>query len=105
MFANLRGTLKQKENIDRFIDQIVEKITDLEQAHGMSSKTYKEWQNQRADAHKLSVMAMIPHMTEILVQMNVAFLCTNGRASFITSDAPAFLFNSKLQFQTFVGLD
>jgi hypothetical protein len=101
--AMIQRTLKQKENMDRFIDQIVEKITDLEKAHGMSSKTSEEWKNQKTDAHKLSVMAMIPEMTKILVQMNLAFLCSNGRASFITSDAPAFLFNSKLQFQNFVG--
>jgi hypothetical protein len=35
--------------------------------------------------------------------MNIAFLCTNNkRVSFITSDSPAYLFNSQLQFQSWL---
>lgn len=101
--AMLQRTLKQKENIEGFIDQFVEKMTQLEKAHGMPPKTSEEWKANKEHAHKLSVMAMIPEITKILSQMNVAFLCSDGRASFITSDAPAFLFNSALQFQRFFG--
>lgn len=101
--AMLQRTLKQKENIEGFIDQIVEKMTQLEEAHGMSPKTSEEWKAGKEHAHKLSVLAMIPEITKILLQMNVAFLCSDGRASFIGSDAPAFLFNSRLQFQRFLG--
>ena len=48
-------------------------------------------------------MQMIPEITKILSKMNLAFLCANKRAAFITSDSPAFLFNSQLQFQRFYG--
>lgn len=101
--AMLQRTLKQKENIERFIDEIVEQVTQLEQTHGIQPNTSEEWKRKKKDAHKLSVMAMIPEITTILFRMNVAFLCSDGRASFITSDAPAFLFNSALQFQRFLG--
>jgi hypothetical protein len=43
-------------------------------------------------------VATLPEMTRILSRMNVAFHCSDGRASFIASDAPAYMFNSKLQF-------
>ncbi len=46
---------------------------------------------------------MIPHITRILMRMNLAFLCSNRRGSFITSDSPCHLFNSRLQFQRFYG--
>ncbi|MGH8653728.1 MAG: DUF4238 domain-containing protein [Gammaproteobacteria bacterium] len=101
--AMLQRTLKQKENIEGFIDQVVENVTKLENAHGMSPKTSEEWRANKEHAHKLSVMAMIPEITKILFQMNAAFLCSDGRASFIASDAPAFLFNSALQFQRILG--
>jgi hypothetical protein len=101
--AMLQRTKKQRENIEGFVDQIVEKVADLEKAHEMPPKTSEEWKAQKENAHKLSVMAVTPEITKILFQMNLAFLSSNGRASYITSDAPAFLFNSALQFQSFYG--
>ena len=44
---------------------------------------------------------MLPHITKILMKMNIAFLCANKEGSFITSDSPCFLFNSRLQWQQF----
>jgi hypothetical protein len=41
---------------------------------------------------------MLPEMTNIMVEMNIAFFCSQTKTPFITSDNPAFLFNSKLQF-------
>ncbi|MDP3769374.1 MAG: DUF4238 domain-containing protein [bacterium] len=102
--AMLQRTLKQKENIEHFIDQIVDHAKQMEIAHGVPHKTSLEWEKEKEDAHKLSVIQMIPEITKILSQMNTAFLCTkNKRVSFITSDSPAFLFNSKFQFQRFMG--
>jgi len=103
--AMLQRTLKQKENIENFIDQIIDHAKQMEIAHGVPHKTSLEWENEKEDAHKLSMIQMIPWITKILLQMNIAFLCTkNKRVSFITSDSPAFLFNGKLQFQGFMGL-
>lgn len=101
--AMLQRTLKQKENIENFMDQVIDHAKQMEMAHGVPPKTSLEWEEQKKDAHKLSVMEMIPEITKILYKMNLAFLCANKRATFITSDAPAFLFNSKLQFQRFYG--
>lgn len=102
--AMLQRTLKQKENIEHFMDQVIDHAKQMEIAHGVPPKTSLEWEKGKEDAHKLSVMQMIPEIAKILYQMNVAFLCTkNKRVSFITSDSPAYLFNSQLQFQRFCG--
>lgn len=101
--AMLQRTLKQKENIENFMDQVIDHAKQMEIAHGVPPKTSLEWEEQKKDAHKLSVMQMIPEITKILSKMNLAFLCANKRAAFITSDSPAFLFNSQLQFQRFYG--
>ena len=97
--AMLQRTLKQKENIEHFMDQVIDHAKQMEMAHGVPPKTSLEWEKEKEDAHKLSVIQMIPEIAKILYQMNVAFLCTkNKRVSFITSDSPAHLFNSQLQF-------
>ena len=102
--AMLQRTLKQKENIEGFISQIVDHAKQMEIAYGVPPKSSIEWEKEKKDAHKLSVMQMIPEITKILSQMNVAFLCTNNKSvAYITSDSPAYLFNSKLQFQRFYG--
>ncbi len=99
--AMLQRTLKQKENIENFFDQIIELVETLEKARGIDPKTSLEWKQQKEDAHKVSLVQMIPHITEILMKMNLAFLCTSRQNSFITSDAPCYLFNSRLQWQEF----
>ena len=101
--AMLQRTLKQKENIENFIDQVADMAQQMEIAHGAKAKTSSKWRKEKEDAHKLSVMGMIPEIANILYKMNLAFLCTNKNVSFITSDAPAYLFNSQLQWQRFYG--
>jgi hypothetical protein len=97
--AMLQRTTKQKENIENFIDQVIERIEELEKSHGISPKTSREWKQGREDAHKISLIKSIPRVTEILTKMNVAFLCATNENSFITSDAPCVMFNSQLQWQ------
>ena len=101
--AMLQRTLKEKENIDGFLDQLITMTQEAEKTHGVKPKTSLELKQAKEDAHKLSIVQMIPRITKILFQMNLAFLCTNRRSSFITSDAPCFLFNSRLQWQRFYG--
>lgn len=106
--AMLQRTMKQKENIERMMDQVIEHIKQLEAVHGVPAKTSLEWEAAKKDAHKLSLLESIPEVANILSKMNIAFLCSqNKRVSFITSDAPAYMFNSKLQFQSIIppGLD
>jgi hypothetical protein len=101
--AMLQRTLKQKENIEGFFDQMISMTEQMEKSHGVSPKKSLELKKEKEDAHKISVVQMIPHITKILMRMNLAFLCSNRRSSFITSDSPCYLFNSRLQFQRFYG--
>lgn len=101
--AMLQRTLKQKENIEGFFDQLIKIADDLEKAHGAKPKTSSELRQEKEDAHKLSMLQLIPKITQILLKMNLAFLCASRQGSFITSDAPCFLFNEELQWQRFYG--
>lgn len=102
--AMLQRTLKQKEHIENQMDQLIGWAKQLEMVHGAQPKSSLAWEEAKKDAHKISVVEMVPDIAKILSKMNIAFLCTkNKRVSFITSDSPAFLFNSKLQFQRFMG--
>lgn len=101
--AMLQRTLKQKENIERFFDQMITMTEQMEKAHGVPPKKSLELKKEKENAHKISAIQMIPHITKILMRMNLAFLCSNKCSSFITSDSPCYLFNSRLQFQRFYG--
>lgn len=103
--AMLQRTLKQKENIEGFLDQVISMTEEMEKAHGVPPKKSLELKREKEDAHKISVMQMIPHITKILMRMNLALLCSSRRGSFITSDSPCYLFNSRLQFQRFYRPD
>jgi hypothetical protein len=101
--AMLQRTVKQKENIEGFIDELIKVTEDVEKAHGLKPKKSSELRKEKEDAHKLSIIQTIPDIARILQKMNLAFFCANKRDSFITSDAPCFLFNEKLQWQRFYG--
>ena len=100
--AMLQRTMKQKESIEHMMDQVIEKIKQLEAAHGVPPKTSREWEEAKADAHKLSLVESIPKVANMLSKMNLAFLCSERGVSFITSDAPAYMFNNRLQFQSII---
>jgi hypothetical protein len=98
--AMLQRTLKQKEHVENQIDQMIGWAKQLEMVHGAPPKSSLDWEAAKKDAHKMSIVQMAPEIAKVLSKMNVAFLCTdNKRVSFITSDSPAYLFNSQLQFQ------
>lgn len=98
--AMLQRTLKQKEHIENQMDQMIGWAKQLEMVHGAKPKSSIAWEEAKKDAHKISVIEMVPDIATILSKMNAAFLCTKSkRVSFITSDSPAYLFNSQLQFQ------
>lgn len=101
--AMLQRTLRMRENIEDFIDRLIEVTEDLEQAHGIKSTKSEEMKQYKIDAHKISVVRTLPDITEILVNMNVAFLCAKGKSKFITSDDPCDLFNPDLQWQNVYG--
>jgi hypothetical protein len=97
--AMLQRTLKQKKHIERVFDQMISMAANLEKAHGLPAKKSLELKEAKANAHRTAIVQSVPEIANILSKMNVAFLCTNNGGSFITSDAPCFLFNSQLQFE------
>lgn len=102
--AMLQRTQKQKENIEGFIDQIINMTEEMEKAHGLPAKKSLEIKKDKENAYKISVLQMLPNITEILLRMNLAFFCANKPDAFITSDSPCYLFNFKLQWQRFHGV-
>ncbi|MFA6992559.1 MAG: DUF4238 domain-containing protein [Candidatus Gracilibacteria bacterium] len=100
--AMLQRTSKQKEHIENQVDQIISWAKQLEMVHSAEPKPSLAWEAAKKDAHKISVIEMVPKITKILSKMNLAFFCTkNKRVSFITSDSPVYLFNGQMQFQQF----
>jgi len=94
----LQRTVSQKENVEHMFDQILERLDEFEGETGKVSKAKREWLEKKKDAHSFSIIEMVPEMTKILMEMNIAFMCSQSKTCFITSDTPAFLFNSRLQF-------
>lgn len=101
--AMLQRTLKQKETIEGFFDRLITMTEELERSHAIPPRKSLELRQAKNDAHKITIIQSLPYLTTVLSKMNLAFLCTNRRGSFITSDAPCFLFNSELQWQRFYG--
>lgn len=99
--AMLQRTLKQKERVENLYDRLIEKAERMEAANGMPPRMSLELKERKEWAHKLTLMETVPEITKILLQMNLAIFCTNKNGSFITSDAPCFLFNHRLQWQRF----
>ncbi len=97
--AMLQRTLKQKENIENVYDQVIAHLEALEKAHDIAPKTSLEWKQEKENAHKITLIQMIPTISKILARMNLAFLCSNKKGAFITSDAPCYLFNYRLQWE------
>ncbi|MFA4995709.1 MAG: DUF4238 domain-containing protein [Patescibacteria group bacterium] len=103
--AMMLRTKGQKENIEQNLDQIIEMTERMEAAHNIPPKKSNELRSYKTDAHKLTLSNLLPDITEMLVHMNLSFLCSakKGKAKFITSDEPCHLFNPDLQWQRFYG--
>lgn len=102
--AMMQRTLRMKENVESFLDQVIEKIEAMEKLHDLAPEKSSELREAKRDTHKLGVIQLLPEVTQMLVNMSLAFLCTDGTvARFITSDDPVTLFNPDLQWQRFYG--
>jgi hypothetical protein len=99
----LQRTLRHKDNLERFIDELIARTEELEKAHNAPLRKSKELKHFKENIHKVEVVQSIPDITELLFQMRVAFLCAEKRSNFITSDDPCNLFNPDLQWQRFYG--
>jgi Protein of unknown function (DUF4238) len=102
--AMMQRTVRFKDNIESFHDQLIEKVAAMEQLHGLNPAKSAELRESKRDAHKLGVLQLLPELTELLFRMTMSYLCTDGRGSrFISSDDPVTLFNPDLQWQRFYG--
>ncbi len=99
----LQRTLRHKDNVLRFCDELLEHTEAIERAHGLKANRSQQLRDYKENSYKLGVLQTLPDLTELLIKMSVAFLCAEGRAKFITSDDPCNLFNPELQWQRFYG--
>lgn len=99
----LQRTLRHKDSLDRFYNELIEHAEAIEQANNLEPKESERLKKFKRDTHKLGVVQLLPDITELLIKMSVAFLCAEGGARFLTSDDPCNLFNPDLQWQKFYG--
>jgi len=103
--AMMLRTKGKKENIEQNLDQIIDMTERMEKAHNLPPKKSEELKSYKNDAHKLNLASLLAPITELIVPMNLSFLCVkkNSKAKFITSDEPCSLFNPDLQWQKMYG--
>ena len=53
--AMLQRTLKQKENIEGFLDQVIKMAEAMEKAHGVPPKKSLEFKKEKENAHKIKM--------------------------------------------------
>jgi len=99
--AMLQRTLRHKDNLEQFIDELITRMEELEKAHDAEPRKSKELRDFKDNIHKIGVVQSVPEIAELLFQMRVAFLCSEKGSTFITSDDPCNLFNPDLQWQSF----
>ena len=102
--AMMQRTLRMKDDLESFLDQVVEKVDVMEKLHGLPPEKSAEMREAKRDTHRLGVIQLLPDLTQLLFNMSLAFLCSDRASSrFITSDDPVTLFNPDLQWQRFYG--
>lgn len=100
--AMLQRTIRHKDTLEKFYDDIIERTESLERQNNLQPKESLKLKKQKENVHKLGLVKSLPDLTELLMKMSVAFLCAENTASeFVTSDDPCNLFNPDLQFQHF----
>lgn len=97
----LQRTLRHKDNLESFFDNLIEHAETLVQAQNLKPEKTQELRGYKENIHKLGVVQLLPDITELLMHMSLAFLCAEDGAKFITSDDPCILFNPDLQWQRF----
>jgi hypothetical protein len=92
----LQRTVRQKDNLEGFYDQLVEHVERIETHHGSDGSTSAKLRVAKKNLHKVGILEILSQIPELLGRMSLAFLCTDGTsARFITSDDPV-TFQSRL---------
>jgi hypothetical protein len=97
----LQRTLRHKDNLEKFLDELISRTEAMEKSHGIASKKSDEIKRYKENVHKIGVFQNLPDITELLVKMSIGFLCAEKGSFYITSDDPCNLFNPDLQWQRF----
>ena len=99
----LQRTLRHRDNLERFIDELIERTDALERAHEIPPRESDRLRRFKQDGHKVGMIRSMPDITWVLTKMSIAFLCAEGGSKFVTSDDPCNLFNPDLQWQQIYG--
>ena len=102
--ALMQRTLRHKDSVENFLSEVIEKMEKLDEAHNTKSKIVEDYKKLKKDSHKLGIFKILGDIADVLVRMNIAFVCTDNISSrFITCDDPCVMFNPDLQWQRFYG--
>ncbi len=96
-------TPRHRDNLEGFLDRMIQRTEEMEQANGSHTEESNKLKRMKQDVHRLSIVNLLPQLTDLLSKMSVAFLCAAGGATFVTSDDPCNLFNPDLQWQNVAG--
>ncbi|MBM3208928.1 DUF4238 domain-containing protein [Candidatus Shapirobacteria bacterium] len=102
--ALMQRTLRHKDSVEGFLSEVIEKMEKLDEAHNTHSKIVDDYKKLKANSHKLGIFKILPDLADVLIKMNLAFMCTDEtRPGYITCDDPCIMFNPDLQWQRFYG--
>lgn len=102
--ALMQRTLRHKDVLEDFLTEVITRMEEMDQIHNTKSKIVDDYKKLKLNSHKLYILELLPDLTSILVNMNLAFVCADDVSSeFITCDDPCILFNPDLQWQRFYG--
>jgi hypothetical protein len=97
----LQRTLRHRDNLLNFIDQLIEHSESAELQYAIEPKESTSLKEYKKNMFQNGIVQTLPDTTKLLLNMGLAFLCAEGNAKFITSDDPCNLFNPDLQWQKF----
>ncbi len=98
--AMLQRTPRFRDNMQRFHDQLMEQMSP-----DVTPEERQGLKQEMENGHKLNFVQLLPDVAMMLMDMNIAFLCSDGGAKYITSDDPCQVFNPELQWQRAYGPD
>lgn len=102
--ALMQRTLRHKDSLEKFLDEVIEKMEKLDEAHNTKSKIVEDYKKLKKNSHKLNLFKIIPDITDVLKRMSLSFVCAQNISSkYITCDDPCIMFNPDLQWQRFYG--
>src|SRR5260370_16781564 len=89
----IQRTIRQKDNQESFYDRLAAQAARLDPNQGSNGSLAAQLRAAKKDAHKVSVLAILSEIPELLQRMNLAFLYLDWTsARFITSYNPLTLF-------------